>query len=220
MRRVVFAVTFVLITALAAGVVSPAVHAQTTTPTVTVSSMTAATGGTITVYGNGFTPNYAAYVYFQRPDGTTNAFNIATDANGYFTFTLGFLASHGTGSEYLSAYDYGTGRWAPTVTITVTSGGPPPVTGPQLSISPNPISVGQVTTVTGTGFSPTNWVYFMYQRPDGSFNAFWIYTSSTGTFTQQLGFLASHGCGNEYVQTYDYGTGTYTSVYTITVQGC
>ncbi len=224
MRRIVLAITLALLSILGTGVLAPVsrAHAHATpTPTVMVTSTSVTQGSTTTISGIGFAPNYYAYVYFQRPDGTFNAFNITTDSTGSFTFTLGFSSSHGTGNEYLSAYDYVSNRWTSFVTISVTAGTPtPPPTVRQLSASPNPVGVGQITTITGTGFTPNNYVYFYYQRPDGTTNAFYIYTSPTGAFTQQLGFLPSHRCGNETVAAYDYGTAVYSTPYTITLNGC
>ena len=221
MRRLILALLLALLAAFGAGTLAPPAQAATTmtAPAVTVTPTTVAVGGTVTVHGTGFTPNYYAYVFYQRPDGTTNALYVQTDAAGAFTFTLGFLASHGTGTEYLSAYDFTTHSWTATVAITVTGSAPPPAVR-QLSASPNPAFVGATTTVSGTGFSPNNYVYVTYRRPDGTSNAVYVFTNPNGTFAFTLGFLRAHGCGPEYVQAYDFGMGAWSNVYTITVTGC
>jgi hypothetical protein len=221
MRRliVLFAVALLAMPLLAA--VAPAdVHAQTATPTVSVQPNPVQAGSSATVSGTGFTANYYAYVFWQRPDGTTNAVNVGTDPSGHFAFTLGFDAAHGTGTEYLRAYDYATGRWSNTVSITVTGSSPPPPATRQLSSDRASVTPGQIATVTGMGFTPMNYVYLMYTRPDGTSNAVYEQTDSTGRFDQQFGFLRSHGCGPERFQAYDYGTRTWSNVLTITVTGC
>jgi hypothetical protein len=216
MRRFVV-LSLGLVFLLGLGVLAPATHAQTTaSPTINVTPTTVAVGGTATVQGSRFTPNNYVFAYWQRPDGTTNGVYGFTDANGNLSFTLGFDPSHGTGTEYISAYDYGTGRWAPFVSVTVTSGAPPPTTM-ALSASPNPVKAGSTTSVTGTGFSHANYVYVQWTRPDGTMGATFVYTDSTGAFSFTLGFLTSHGCGTETLQAYDYGTATWSPPYTITV---
>jgi hypothetical protein len=223
MRRLILSLILVVLSVLASGVlapVAPRVHAQTyTSPTVTVTPSTVTAGSTATIQGYAFTPNNWVFVYWQRPDGTTNGTWVFSNATGSFTMTLGFSPSHGTGTEYVAGFDYGTGRWSPFVAVTVTSGGPPPATR-YLTASPNPVVVGSMTTVAGYGFSRNNWVYVQWMRPDGTTNAVWVFTDATGYFTFQLGFLASHGCGSETLQAYDYGAGVWSPPYTVTVTGC
>lgn len=219
MHRVLFAAVLLVLASLPFGVLSPhAVHADVANPTVSVTPSSVQPGDQATVQGTGFTPNSYAYAYYQRPDGTTNSFNVATDASGTFSFTLDFCACHGTGTEYVTAYDYVTDQWAPYATVAVTSG--TTTFGPQVSANPNPVSVDQTTLVTGTGFTPNSWVYFWYQRPDGSTNDFWVYTDSSGNFHQQLGFSPAHLCGNEIIRTYDWATQTWANPYNIWVVGC
>lgn len=223
MRRILLAFMLVFLAVLTSGVVSPLTsraHAQTyTTPTVTVTPSTVAVGSTATVQGYAFTPNYWVFVYWQRPDGTTNGVFVFTNPGGYFTFTLGFNPRHGTGNEFIAGFDYGTGRWSPFFTVTVTSGAPSP-TAESLAASPNPATVGSTSTVAGFRFSPNNWVFVQWRRPDGTTNAIYIFTDPTGYFTFQLGFLRSHGCGAETLQAFDFGTNTLSAPYTITVTGC
>ena len=225
MRRIIFTFVLVLASVLASGVVAPLAsraHAQSnpyTSPTITVTPSTVAVGSTATVQGYAFTPNNYVFVYWQRPDRTTNGTYRFTDATGYFTFRLGFRASHGTGNEYVAGYDYGTGRWSPFFTVTVTSTTPPP-THEYLTASPNPVSVGGVSMVRGYAFSPHNTVYVKWTRPDGTTNAIYIRTNPSGYFTFQLGFLRAHGCGSEVLQAYDFGTATWSPTYTIAVNGC
>ena len=217
MRRIVLSLLF-------AGVVAPLApraHAQTGgapsgSPTVTASPATAPVGGTATVQGAGFTPDNYAFVYWQRPDGTTNGTHVSTDAAGTFTLTLGFDASHGMGAEFIAGYDYEAGVWSAFFTITVTSGTPPPA-AETLAASPNPVLVGNVATITGSGFSPDNDVSVQWTRPDGTTNATDVATDSTGAFSFQLEFLPSHGCGTETLQADDDGSGTQSAPYAITV---
>jgi hypothetical protein len=228
MRRIILTSTVILAAFLASLVVIPgtSVHAQSSPtnpgPTVTATPSTVAAGGTTTVQGTGFTPNNYVFVYWQRPDGTTNGSYGLTDASGRFSFTLGFDPRHGTGIEYIAAYDYATGRWSPYTTVTVTAGGgpPPPTTGERLSAAPNPAVVGNITMVSGAGFSPNNYVYVQWQRPDGTTNAVYVLTDPSGSFSFQLQFLRVHGCGTETLQAYDYGTNTVSAPYAITVTGC
>ncbi len=82
------------------------------------------------------------------------------------------------------------------------------------------IAAAYASMLSGSGFSPSNTVYVQWTRPDGTTNATYASTDPTGYFTFQLEFLSSHGCGNETLQAYDFGTATWSPPYTITVQGC
>jgi hypothetical protein len=219
-RRFLLASVLAILAIFSMSAVAPtAIHAQTAAPAVTTTPSSVAFGGTTTIHGTGFTPNYYAYVYFQRPDGTANAVNVVTDATGVFNLALGFSSTHGTGSEFVTAYNYTTGRWAPFVTVTVTTGAPVPAAH-HLTASLNPVAIGQTTTITATGFTPNNYVYFYFKRPDGTAGALNILTSSTGSFTQSLGFIANHLCGPELVAVYDYTTKSWYAPITLTVTGC
>lgn len=221
MRRITFALIFTLMSVFVGGSVASAAQPRTSnTPlVVTVAPSTVATGTTATVTGTHYTANNYAYVYYQRPDGTSNAFYVYTDNTGSFSFTLGFSAVHGTGTEYVSAYDYATARWAPFALVTVTSGMPTTLTR-TLSALPTHGTVNSQTVVTGSSFTPNQYVYVAFQRPDGTSNSLYVFTDYNGSFSFTLGFLASHGCGTETVQAYDYGSSAYSSPYTIPVGGC
>lgn len=219
------AASFVLLSLLGFGTIAPAAHAQTypagssptiaASPSVAVTPTTVVAGSTATVQGHGFSPNNYVFVYWQRPDGTSGGTYRLADATGSFTFTLGFSTAHGTGTEYVSAYDYGTGHWAPIVSVSVVQGTPPATS--VLSASPNPVHVGSTTTVSGSGFSPMNYVFVQWQRPDGTVGGAFAYTNSAGTFSFTLGFLAAHGCGTEALQAYDYAAGTWSASYSVSV---
>ena len=218
MRRIILALTLALVSVLASGAIAPLMpraHAQTS-PTVTVTPSTVTTGSTATVQGTGFTPNSYVFVYWVRPNGTTGGAYDFTNASGSFTFTLGFSAANGTGFEYVTAYDYGTGRWAPFFRVTVTS----PTSAPTLTAAQNPVTVGTNTTITGTGFTPNSNVYVQFRRPNGTMGSVYVFTDTTGRFTFTLGFLRTNGCGTETVQAYDFGTARWTAPYAITVTGC
>src|SRR5919202_1451730 len=193
----------------------PSAHAQTAAPAVAVTPSTVQVGGTAAVTGRNFTPNNQAYVYFKRPDGTTNAVMVPTTGTGTFSLNLGFQASHGTGNELVTAYDFGTGRWAPFTTIVVTSTSPIR----QLKASASTVTVGQTVTLTGSGFTPSNWAYVYFQRPDGTAGAFWTQTNAAGAFSGLLGFTAAHRCGIENVWAYDNGTRTWSAPVAVTVTG-
>jgi hypothetical protein len=218
MRRIVLACTIAILSVFATGVLAPAHPAHAAGAlTVAVTPSTVAVGSTATVSGAGFTPNYYVFVYWQRPDGTTNGTWAFTNPSGAFSFTLGFLASHGTGTEWVTAYDYATGQWAPWTAVTVTGAAPPPTTTKTLSASPNPVMAGNTATITGTGFSPNNYVFVQWTRPNGTSNGVWVMTDASGSFSFTLGFLASNGCGTENLMAYDYATGAWSGTYAITV---
>src|SRR5579859_1765131 len=128
MRRIVLALLLVALSLGASSAIAVPTHAQIASPTVAVVPSTVVAGNTVTVEGAGFTHDYYVFVYWQRPDGTTNGTWVISDSTGAFAMTLGFLASHGTGTEYVAAYDYATGRWAPFASVLVTNGAPPPPT--------------------------------------------------------------------------------------------
>jgi hypothetical protein len=202
---------------VAGTVTSSVTHGQSAILTVTVTPSTVTVGGSATVAGTGFTPNNYVFAYWQRPDGTTNGTYAFTNYTGAFAFTLGFLASHGTGTEYVSAYDYGTGRWAPFFIVTVTGVTVPPPSSLQISASPNPVRVGGTTTVIGTGFTPNAYVFVQWTRPDGTMNGVNVFTGPNGNFAFYLSFLPVHGCGNETITGYDFARFLYSPSYVITV---
>jgi hypothetical protein len=221
MHRIILPVTLALIGLLGFGSISPALpsaHAQTATPALTVAPSPAQVGSTATVTGSGFSPNNWAYVTFQRPDGTVNAIFVPTSSSGTLSFTLGFSVSHGTGSESLKAYDYGSARWSALTTIMVTSSSPIPVR--TLTTSTPTAAAGTTVTVSGAGFTPNNWVYVYFQRPDGTAGAFWTVIAGAGTFASLLGFNAAHGCGTETIWAYDYGTRAWSAPASLSVTGC
>lgn len=217
MRRIVFAVCLAALSLYGAGTAArPAAHAQAATLAVSVSPATVTTGSSTVVSGTGFTPNDYAYVYYQRPDGTYNAFYLSTSPGGTFSFPLGFLAVHGAGTEYVSAYDYATARWAPfaTVMVTLATPAPHPLV---LSAAPATVRAGTSTTISGTGFTPNQYVYVYWQRPDSTAGSTFAYTGSSGTFSFTLQFLTTHGTGTERIQAYDYGSRAYSAAITVTV---
>lgn len=222
MRRLVLGITLMLLSVVAssAAVAPSPVHAQTYTvnPMVSVSPSTVPVGSTAIVSGTGFTPNCWVFVYWQRPDISTNGIWVFSSTTGTLSFTLGFNPAHGAGTEYIAGYDSSANRWSPFSAITVTSG---TTSGARaLAASVNPIAAGATTTVTGTGFSPNNVVYVQWTRPNGSAGHTFVYTDAAGMFSFPLGFLASNGCGTEAVVAFDYGTNQWSTPYGITVTGC
>lgn len=195
---------------------TPRALAQSTSPAVGVSPSVAGFGTTATVSGSGFTPANWAYVYWQRPDKSTKGVWVYTDADGGFSTTLTFAASHGTGVEYVTAYDNGTHRWAAWSSMQVVEAAPTMT----LAISPQQVAVGKQVTVAGTGFSPENWVFLQWTRPDDTTDGAWVSTDGAGSLSLTLGFLTSHGCGTETVAAYDNGTGVWTPQYSVRVTGC
>lgn len=127
MRRIIFVLALTLAGFLASGVVAPATRAQVTTatPVVTVTPSTVVAGSNATVTGTGFSHNTWAYVFWIRPNGTTNAAWVFASSTGTFTFTLEFAAANGLGTEWITAYDTGVGKWAAWVPIVVTATTPP-----------------------------------------------------------------------------------------------
>jgi hypothetical protein len=197
---------------------APAARAQAAAPSISVTPNPVKLGSSATVTGTGFSANSWVYVAFQRPDGTQGGTFSYTGSAGALSFTLGFSESHGTGNEYVTAYDYRAARWVGQVTVNVFAGTPHPIR--QLSAAPLTPTVGSATALGGAGFSANNWVYVYFQRPDGTTGAFWASATGSGSFTASLGFNASHGCGNETVWAYDYGTRAWSLPVTLSVIGC
>jgi hypothetical protein len=220
MRRIILSLTLALVGLLAFGSLTPlpSAHAQTATPSLTATPNPVQAGSTATITGQNFTPNNSAYVYLQRPDGTIGTLYTATSSTGTISFNLGFLASHGTGNEYIYAYDFGTARWSSILTVVVQASVPVPVR--QLSVSSTTATPGTTITVSGKGFTPNNWAYVYFQRPDATAGAFWTYTGGSGGFSNLLGFSATHGCGTETIWAYDWATGQWSAPVTVTVTGC
>lgn len=78
---------------------------------------------------------------------------------------------------------------------------------PTVSVMPNIVPVGSRATVSGSGFTPSNWAFVHWQRPDGTMNGVWIFTTPTGMFALSLGFKPAHGIGTELVSAVDFASG-------------
>jgi hypothetical protein len=221
MRRITFSIVLAAVTLFAFGSLAPslpAAHAQAAAPTISVTPNPVTVGSSASVNGHNFTPNNWAYLYFQRPDGTTGSVAVATGATGAFASALGFSAAHGVGREYVAAYDFGTRQWTSFAIVSVVS--VVPAQSRSISVSASSASPGQTITVNGSGFTPGNWVYVTFQRPDRTVGAVWAQTGSTGAFAVQLGFDPRHGCGVETAWAYDYAAGVWSAPVTVTVAGC
>lgn len=171
------------------------------TPTVSVTPSTVTVGSIATVQGAGFTPSNWAFVYWQRPDRTTNGVWVMTSASGTFAQRLGFSRRHGTGTEFVSAFDFATRTWAQFVSVSVT-GGVVADTG-QLSASPNPVANGGTTTIVGHGFTPGSVIVVQWSRPDGTVGSIQIATNGTGSFAFTLVADPRHGCGPRIFTAFD-----------------
>lgn len=220
MQRFTLAIVLALTGILALGSVAqslPAAHAQANGLSLAMPK-SVGVGGKVTISGNHFTANNWVYVYFQRPDGTTNSAYVQTNGYGQFTFNLGFSAAHGTGAEYVWVYDFGTRRWSPALTIIVTSGIPVPVR--QIHVSSLTVAPGHTITVSGQGFTSNGWVYVYFQRPNGSTGAYWVQADANGSFSSLLGFEIANGCGSETLWAYDNATQQWGASAVVTVTGC
>lgn len=78
---------------------------------------------------------------------------------------------------------------------------------PTVTVMPSVVVAGSRALVSGGGFTPNNWAFVHWQRPDGTTNGVWIFTTSTGMFTLSLGFNPLHGVGTELVAALDFATG-------------
>ena len=216
MRRIVLAVTFALLSLFGTGALAPApvTHASAV-PVISVSSTTVVTNTTVTITGTGFSPNCYVYFYYQRPDGTFNSFFVFTSVTGTFSFPMAFDGLHGTGIQYLTAFDYQTAVWAKFVSVTVTS--QVVVVNRVLTASVLTVRVSSSVIIYGNAFTPNQWVYLVWQRPDWTWGSTWVFTSVTGTFSFTLGFLPTCGCGKQTIWAYDYGSSLFSSPLVVTV---
>jgi plastocyanin len=182
---------------------------------VTVTPSVVALGTSAIVHGTGFSPNNWAFAYWQRPDNTTNGIWVPTDPSGMFTFTLGFAPQHGTGTEFVNAYDWGTQRWAGWAVVTVTAG--PASYAGQLYASPNPVPNGGTTVLSGHGFTPLTWILVQWTRPNGSMNSAWQFADATGSFAFNFYIDPQFGCGPRTFVAFDSGTGKWSASYQVVV---
>lgn len=162
-------------------------------PAVTVTPSAVTVGMTAVVQGTRFTSNNWAFAYWQRPDGTWHGMWVFTSPAGLFSFRLGFNPRHGTGTEFVTAFDFGSRTWAPFATVSVTAG-VAHLAG-QLVASPNPVMNGRTTTIVGSGFTPNTRVFVEWRRPNGSMAAVWAFANSGGSFAFTLLADPRLGCG-------------------------
>jgi plastocyanin len=90
---------------------------------------------------------------------------------------------------------------------TIVVGSAPPVTAPAVSVQPSTVIVGSTAIATGRGFTPANWAFAFWRRPDGTSHGIWVFTDGIGTFSFALGFAPRHGTGTELVTAFDLATG-------------
>lgn len=88
---------------------------------------------------------------------------------------------------------------------------------PTLSTMPSAVVVGSRALVSGSGFTPTNWAFVRWQRPDGTTNGVWVFTTATGMFTLSLGFSPAHGVGTERITALDFASGRQAPTVSISV---
>jgi plastocyanin len=179
------------------------------TPTVSVTPSTVTVGSIATVQGAGFTPHNWAFVSWQRPDRTTKGVWVFTSSSGTFALRLGLNPRHGTGIEFVSAFDLATRMWAPSVSVNVTGS---VVVGPgQLFASPNPVANGRTARIVGRGFVPGSLVLVQWRRPDGTMASLRIVTNGAGSFAFTLVADPRHGCGPRVFTAFDAGQGMSTT---------
>jgi hypothetical protein len=182
---------------------------------VTVTPSTVAVGQTATVQGAGFTPNNFAFVFWRRPDRTSNGVWVATTGSGSFTLTLSFSPRHGTGTEFVTAFDRGRQVWAPFATVAVV-GAPIPAPGSgQLSASPNPVVRGGTTVIVGRGFTPRSPVVVQWRRPNGTMTAVRVGTDGAGSFAFRLVADPRNGCGPRILVAADLASGRASPPFTL-----
>jgi hypothetical protein len=75
-----------------------------------------------------------------------------------------------------------------------------------VSVQPSTVVVGSTALVSGTGFTPRNWAFAFWERPDRTSNGIWVFTSGAGMFSFTLGFAPRHGTGTELVTAFDWAT--------------
>jgi hypothetical protein len=182
---------------------------------VTVTPSVVAVGSAATVHGTGFTPNNWAFAYWQRPDRTTNGIWVFTNSFGMFAFTLGFSPAHGTGTEFVNAFDRATQRWAAWAIVTVTAA-PIPIGG-LLFASPNPVANGGTTVISGHGFTPFSRILVQWTRPNASMGAVWQFADRTGSFFFAVYIDPRFGCGPRTFTAFDTATGRSTVPYQVVV---
>jgi hypothetical protein len=182
---------------------------------VTVTPSVVPVGSTAAVQGTGFSPNNWAFAYWQRPDNTARGVWVPTDPSGTFVLTLGFSPRHGTGTEFVNAFDWTTQRWASWAVVTVTTG--MGFTGGQLYASTNPVPNGGTTVISGHGFTPFASILVQWTRPDGSMNAAWQFSDGTGSFAFSVHIDPRFACGPRTFTAFDSAIGRQSAAYQVVV---
>jgi hypothetical protein len=121
---------------------------------------------------------------------------------GMFSFTLGFDPRHGTGTEFVTSFDWATQRWAPFATVSVVPG--PVAMSGQLSASPNPVANGGMTTIFGSGFTPNHQIFVPWRRPDGTMGMLTVFTNGDRAFAFSFVADPRHGCGPRIFMAFDF----------------
>ncbi len=171
-------------------------------------------GGTTLVQGSGFTSTNWAFVFWQRPDRTAHGVWVFTSSTGTFALRLGFSPRHGTGSEFITAFDFATRTWAPFAVVAVTAAVPQVAT---LSAAPNPVVNGGISSIVGRGFAPNTLVIVQWRRPDATAGAITIFADNSGSFAFTLLADPRHGCGPRTFVAFDPSIGLQTAPYTLFV---
>lgn len=87
-----------------------------------------------------------------------------------------------------------------------------------VTVTPSTVPVGATVTVSGSGFTPDCYAYVYWIRPNGTSSGTYVYSSSSGAFSLQLGVLATNGAGSEYLTAYDYCRGQWMPYFVVSVQ--
>lgn len=104
-------------------------------------------------------------------------------------------------------------------TVVVGSGTTPTPSTPTVAVIPSTVTVGSIATVQGAGFTPTNWAFVYWQRPDRTTHGVWVFTTASGAFALRLGFAPRHGIGTEFVSAFDFATHTWALFVSVMVTG-
>jgi plastocyanin len=162
-------------------------------PSIRVTPSSVMAGQTAVILGAGFTPANWAFAFWRRPDGTTNGTWVPTTSNGTFLQVLAFDPRHGSGTELVTAFDWGTRQWVPFAPVTVTLGTALGVM--RLVASPNPVTNGGTAVITGQGFPPDTPVLVQWRRPDGTIGAATVVANRIGAFSFSFTADPRRACG-------------------------
>jgi len=170
----------------------------TVTPQITLSSSSGYVGNQVAVSGTGFNASSTVTIYFD----TASVGTAATDTSGSFSNATFTVPESYRGSHTVKGSD-ATGD-SPGVTFTTLS---------KITVTPASGAIGDIVTVSGTGFAASSTITFYLDTVTASADT--TTTNTTGGFTNNTFTIPSASRGSHTIKAEDASANSATATFTV-----